>query len=267
MSDIHNISHDEITITVNSELASNLATDVNYIIAYQTHHKTKVNGIKKYKTMPNGPTIIEVDGANPAIFKANTKIKKQLQTDPQTALSNPKLLLESIMTGTQESDPKIQEFFVRELINWSDLHPHISAIELQHLADIFNSPDITVGSMTAILENRPGLNSTVLINNISTKVTDLLRTIPVDLDANTEWPTLLMRAMEFSAKNLSGNWEVYSRWTKSSIPILVEIALAQLEKINPAKTVGLVNRRLADTLLNDASRRLLTRYKVKAESD
>jgi hypothetical protein len=111
---LHNTSEKNITILVNQSLAKSLELNVHYIIAYQTHVKSKVNGITQYQAYKNGATLIKVEGANPALFRYNKNLVNQLLSKPKQAKNKPQAFIQNIINGMFESDPKIQEFFLRE---------------------------------------------------------------------------------------------------------------------------------------------------------
>jgi|GEM_PF-3063445 len=259
-SNLHNTSKDEITLTVPGKLAKNLVTNVKYIIAYQTHRKFKENGSVKFEMYADGPRLIRVEGANPAIFRLNDKLKSQLQSTPGLLKSEPLLFIQSIMRGIAEDDPKIQEFFVRELINWDGLHAKLSDQDWNQLFEVFNSSDVSVGSITALLENRSVVHNSIGVDRMGTKVVQWLENWSVDMDAASDTPNMVLTALNFAQANQLSEWPLYSRWTRSNIPSVAEKALLILDQLNAPKTKELAMKRMQETMLSDESRRVLGRY-------
>lgn len=257
---LHNHSANEINILVTSSIAQNLALDVKYIISYQKLRKTKINGIVKYIPNIGGLFFINVEGANPAIFRTNELLIKQLTSSPQIAQSNPDLLIKDIFKGMLEKDPKIQEFFVRELINWDVLHKNLDQENFQQLYEIYNSTDATLGTMTAILEPRPFIHKALGHIKIAEKVLNILKYSPVNIDAASQKPTLILQALKFVSGDKPPNWNILSRWTRSNIPTITEQVLLMMEKIDSIKAVQFAKSRILDTSLSDASRRVLIRF-------
>lgn len=260
VSEIHNTSPEVLNILVKADLAHSLAINFNYIIAYQTHQKTKVNGLVEYHLLANGPTLMKVEGANPAIFRSNQQLKKQFLIDPKLAQNDPKKLINTIMAGMKAKDPKIQEFFVRELINWVGLPDHLTDTDHQQLLALFNSTESSVGTLVALLENRTALHQAMGIEKMSSKVLSLLRVLPTQMEADSGLPAMVLQALNFSQEHAIGDWHIYSRWIRSNIPSITEKALLALHAINTDKTIDLVKDRNKETHLSDSSRRVLTRY-------
>ncbi len=258
--DIHNKSPSEITTLVQTNLAMSLAIDVNYIIAYATSRKTKVKGVTRYLPLDNGPTLMRVEGGNPAIYRYDERIKQQLVTDPKLAKTDPNRLIEMIMAGIQASDPKIQEFFVRELINWIGLPERLNQNQLKYLLSVFNSNESSIGTLTALLENRPDFHQLLGVKNMTAQVINLLKILPIHTEADSEVPGLVLQALNFSVKYKTGTWDIYSRWTRSNVPSITEKALLALSEINQEHTIKLAQERLNETHLSDTSRRVLLRY-------
>ncbi len=258
--DLYNESQKEISISDSRKLAKSLELNVKYIIAYQTHKKNKVNGLIKYLPYDNGPVLLRVEGANPAIFRQNKLLISQLQSSPEQAKSHPQAFIANIITGMFEQDPKIREFFVRELINWANLQKDISNDDYIQLAKVFNSSDATIDTMTAFLENRPRLHSSIGVQKLKVKVINLINSFPIDLDPLTNHPSLILHALSFSDSYKLGNWDLYSRWIQSNIPSITEKSLLILNKLDPNNTIKLVKIRLTDTNLDDSSRRVLNRF-------
>lgn len=261
--DIHNTSAHTITLNVKKEVFDNLAIDQNYIISYHTHRKTKVDGLKTYLPLDGGAILAKVQGADPAVFRYNKHLLKQLKSDPESIIKNPKSLIGSLMTGMQTEDPKIQEFFVRELVNWRGLINNLTPLDASRLLDIYNDPDISEGSLIAFLEIRPEFHQLLGTKALYPKVMGLLGSVPVNLDPSSDTPDLIFTALNFLIHHDLGNWDIYSRWLLCNNPSITEKALNKLHQLNPDKTIQLVSSRLNTTLLNDASRRVLNRYNRK----
>lgn len=258
--DIHNKSPSEITTLVQTNLAMSLAVDVNYVIAYETSRKTKVKGVARYLPLKNGPTLMRVEGGNPAIYRSDKRIKQQLLTDPKLAKTDPNQFIEMIMAGIQASDPKIQEFFIRELINWIGLPEHLSQAQLKSLLSVFNSNESSIGTFTALLENRPNFHQSLGIKNMTPQVINFLETLPIQTVPDSDIPGLILQALNFSIKYKTGTWDIYSRWTRSNVPSITEKALLALSDINQEHAIKLAQERLNETHLSDTSRRVLLRY-------
>ncbi len=263
--DIHNQSQKTIQILVDNDLASSLSSKEKYIIAYRTHRKTKIDGITRYLPLENGPVPMSVQGAEPAIFRSHEQLKKQMATNPQMAQSNPKQLIQNILTGINNEDPKIQEFFIRELINWNGLPAQLNPNQLEQLLNVFLDSSVSSGTLTAFLENRQDFHSALGVKEMAPKVTEMLTHIPINLSSESTTPTLIYEALNFLKSHKLGTWDIYQRWTRSNNPSITELALLQLHQICPEKTLQLAKSRLTESLVSNTSRRILKRYVQKYE--
>ena len=260
VNNLHNKSKKQLLIFVPRKLAQSLELNMGYIVAYQTHKKTKVEGLKKYIAYKNGAKLLKVEGANPAIFRTNKLLVAQLQSIPEQAKTNPHEFINKIINGMYEKDPKVQEFFVRELVNWVGLHQHVSRKNYVRLSKIFNSNTATIDMITAVLGSRPSFHKFIGVKALGKKAISLLNNYPLDLDPLSGQPSLISQALTYTALYKLGGWELYSRWLGCNIPSITEKALLILNKLDPIKTKELVEIRLLDTQLSDPSRRVLKRY-------
>ena len=257
---IHNQSEPEVLIDVAPELANNLSINVEYIIAYYNLKKTRVGEIKKYIPLLNGPQLLSIEGANPAIFKNDPILINQFALSPSLAKKDPQILIQAIFKGLLSDDPKIKEFFVREIINWTSLHQHLKAEHFEQLYSAFISPNGSTGTRVAILEGRSKLHNAIGIERIGKKAIEILYGAPVNLDMNSELPTLILQALKFLDDNKLGSWNDISRWAKTNVPTLSERSLIMLDKIDANKTLELAKSRLLDTYLDEPSRRVIIRF-------
>lgn len=267
LTDIHNTSEKNFSIMVDSKLADTLAVKEQYIIAYHTHRKTKVDGLSTHLPLKGGPRFAQVQGANPAVFRHNELLLEQIKSNPQKDIKNPHKLIEKILNGMQSQDPKVQEFFVRELTNWLDLPAELTTSDAANILMVFNSPNISAGSLIALLEIRPQLHQLLDVNKMAPKISQLLATLPVNLDLDSELPGLIFTALNFFIEYDLGNWDIYSRWILSNNSSITEKALLKLHQLNPNKTVEWVSLKMNNTILSDASRRVLQRYHRKHHSN
>jgi len=263
ISNIHNESAQEVTILVSRKLAQSLELKVDYVVAYLTHYKTKIMGQKKYLPNTNGAVLMETYGANPAIFRFNKKLVSQLQTYPKHAKANPQKFIDTIINGMFEKDPKIQEFFVRELLNWIDLHQHLSKEHYVRLLKIYNSNTATDDTIAAFLGSSNSFQRSVGVKSLKNKAINILNNFSLDLNPFNNQPSMIYNALLFLEMNDLGNWELYSRWMHCNIPSITEKAILNLKKIDANKTNKLIKSRLQDTLLKDTSRRVLKRFYVQ----
>lgn len=263
INDIHNQSTNKIVIRVSEAIAKNLKAGNQYIIAYQTHHKVKENGISKFKPNTNGAKLMNVDGAKPAIFKSNKKLLKQFENSPQMAQSKPQEFIENIILGMQETDDKIQDFFVRELINWPSLHPHITKYQFKKLLQIFNTQDLSIASLTAFLETQKNFKNSLGIESMSIKINNQLMSFPVQLEASSQYPSFVLQALKFLQENNFYDRSVISRWLETNIPSITEKALLILNQYEPQYTVELVNKILLKSKINKTSKNVLKRFRKK----
>jgi hypothetical protein len=257
---LYNESDKNIDIIVSNEFAKSLETNVNYIIAYEKLRQVKVNGLKKYIKIENGPRLIDVEGASPALFRNNELLVQQLTNSPEIAKSDPNILIETIFNGIDQKDPKIKEFFVREIINWSQIHTHLSKQNYQTLFNVLISADSTVNMKIAVLEGRTELHANIGIEKISNIVLNLLNNFPVQLDAFSDNPTLILEALNFVKANKLQSWDTIRRWTRSNIPTISEKALNILDTIDSNKTQAFIKHLIFETSLSEPTRRVIKRY-------
>jgi hypothetical protein len=260
LNDLFNRSNQKIIIVVDKKLESTLEPNKDYIIAYQRFKKTKIEGIPRIVSMPNGPSLLNVEGASPAIFSNNALLAKQLKINPDIAKKDPQLLIDIIFKGISEEDPKIQEFFVRELINWGVIQKNLSRDNFKSLYDVFTSINATPGTLIALLEARANIHKGMSVKKMQLKVKNVLDNIPVNLDQSSETPTLIMRSLDFLKRNNLGDQKIYSRWVRCNIPTISELALLSLSKIDLNKALELANKVIEDSSINSATRRVLKRF-------
>jgi hypothetical protein len=253
---IHNKSKAEVVIDVLPELARKLSVKTDYIIAYYKLKKTRVGELKKYIPLLNGPQLLSIEGANPAIFRYNPLLIEHFFLSPSLAKSDPQVLIQSIFKGLLSDDSKIQEFFVREIINWTTLHQHLKSVHFEQLYSAFISPNGSVGTRVAILEGRSKLHKAIGIERLGQKVIEILYGTPVNLDMDSESPTLILQGLKFLDENKLGNWDNISRWAKTNVPTLSERSLLMLAKIDSKKSLELAKNRLLDTFIDEPSRRV-----------
>jgi hypothetical protein len=263
---IHNKSEPEVVIDVAPELARNLSMNVEYIVAYHKLKKARVGEVKKYIPLLNGPKLLSIEGANPAIFKNNPLLIKHFAFSPSLAKKDPQVLIKAIFKGLLSDDPNIKEFFIREIINWTALHKHLKPVHFEQLYSTFISPNASVGTRIAILEGRSKLHNSIGIERIGKKVLEILYGAPVNLDMNSELPTLILQALEFLDENKLGNWNDISRWAKTNVPTLSERSLLMLAKIDTEKALKLANSRLNDTYLDEPGKRVIVRF-IKSHNE
>lgn len=263
VNDIHNTSENQIKVMVNQDLANTLALNESYVIAYQNHRKAKVDGVKRYLPLQDGPTLLSVQGAEPAVFKNHESIIRQLNTSPDLAQSNPQKLIKNIIDGITIEDPKIRTFFVRELINWNGLYTELNHTQKQQLLTTFLDPNTPTESLLAFVENRPDLHQALDIDKMIEKVSQILIHMPTTQDNQSAVATFVHEALQFLNNHQVRDWDLNHRWLRSDNPSITEVALSQLHIINPQKAQLAVKKRLLETNISDTSRRVLKRYLKK----
>lgn len=260
LKDLHNKSDNSINISVQSSLAKTLSVNENYIIAYQKVRKSKVRGLKTYIPNENGPFLMNVEGANPAIFRSNPLLIKQLLSSPSMERTNPQKLINDIFTGLSQKDPKIKDFFIRELINWDALHQHLEKKHFEKLLAIYNDLDAPIGLRIALLEPRQLIHQAIGREKFEPIVFNILKYYPVNMDTSSQIPTLVLQALRFIEKNDSIDSNMISRWTRSNASSIAEHALLMLDKSNPSQALESAKDRLENTQIHDTTRRTLTRF-------
>lgn len=263
INDLHNSYESELSFKVDRQLAQALQAEQNYVIAFQTHRITKKEGIKKYIPFKEGPSFISVQGADPAIFIENEQLIKQLKADPKLATTKPELLIKDIMSGMAQDDPKIKEFFIRELINWNGLPSALSQNDLNFLNGVLLDTELSAGALTAFFENRPEFHQALGLENLLNRAKNLLANTPVNQNDGGQISTLIYTALHLLKVHEAGEYNLFSRWLVSDNPAITELALLQMHELNPSATLQTVQQKLNHTLIHDASRRVLVRYVKK----
>ncbi len=257
---LHNTAAEKIDIRVTNLLAADLEVGAEYIIAYETVRKVRDNEAKHYIRIANGPELMRVQGAYPAIFRRNESLVDRLLSDPQEAVSDPDALIQTIFSGMADNDPVIKAFFVREIVNWNALYPYLKPEHYSALLAALVSPNANAGTKIAILELRKPLNQGIGIDQIGQHARGLLSYMSVNMDPIGEGPALILNALLFlEAYQLTAEWDMLSRWTQTNIPTIAERAVLMLKRIDENRAQTLIQQRLKDSLLNVTTRRMLER--------
>ncbi len=258
--DLHNQSDKSINITTQSDLAKSLSLNENFIIAYQKVRKTKVRGLKTYIADENGPFLLNVEGATPAIFRSHPLLIKQLQSSPSMATTDPKKVINDIFIGLAEKDPKVKDFFVRELINWDALHKHLEKEHFQKLLAAYQAFDAPLGLRIALLEPRPQIHQAIGKDKFKPIVLNILKYYPVHMNTSGQVPTLILQALRFIEASDSLDIDMISRWTQSNASSVAEHALLMIDKAHPSQALEIAKQQLLNTHLHDTTRRTLIRF-------
>ncbi len=258
--DLHNSAEPVTRIAVSSALADSLETGVEYIIAYETVRKVRDNESKRYLALPEGPQLMQVQGAYPAIFRRHAALVERLTNSPQLAQTDPDGLIKSIFAGMREDDPAIKSFFVREIVNWNALYPHLSTRHYDDLYAALISANANPGTRTAILELREPLHTGIGVARIGAQARNLLLQMPVDLDPVSQQPTLVLNALLFMQTYQLADWDSVSRWTRATVPTIAERAVLILNAMDSERARLLARQRLSESLLPGAARRVLLRF-------
>lgn len=258
--DLHNSAEPVTDIRVVTTLAAQLEIGAEYVIAYEALRKIRDNEAKQYVPLSNGPELIRVQGAYPAIFRRNERLIERLTSDPQQAASDPDSLIQTIFSGIVDDDPSIKTFFVREIVNWNGLYPHLNAEHYSALFAALVSPNASTGTKTAVFELREPLHRGIGIERVGEQARGVLRYMSVNMDPLGEEPGLILNALLFlDSYQLTADWDTLGRWTWTNIPTIAERAFLMLKRLDEPRAQALVQRRLKDSLLHTATRRMFER--------
>ncbi len=265
LEDLHNHAQPRIVINATPGLAAQLEVGSEYVVAYYSVKKIRDNELKHYQPLSDGPELMHVDGAYPAIFKRNAHLIQQLTSSPELAQSDPDTLIQNIFSGMAATDPVIKAFFVREIINWDALHSSLKTKHYQSLYQALISPNATPDTVSALLESRENLHSAIGVKRIGAQAHSILQGMSVNLDINGQEPTMVLNALIFAESHQLADWHTISRWTRANIPTLAERALLLLASLDADKALELARQRVTETRLNQATRRAVQRFITSRE--
>lgn len=257
---LHNDSSENISIKVPNFLAAQLEIDAEYVIAYETVKKIRDNESKRYVFLSDGPKLMRVQGAYPAIFKRDASLIKQLTRSPALTEPNIQAFISDIFAGMETDDPGLKSFFVREIVNWPALHKYLTQQHYQKLYTALISPNANAGAKTAILEFRTNLHKGIGIERIGEHAASIIGNQSVILDPLGENSALVLHALRFLEQYEMSDWDMISRWTRTNIPTIAEQALLILKAIDGPRLQALAQQRLSETLMSESTRRVLKRF-------
>lgn len=264
MTDIHNQAPDKVFIKHNTNSDLNLKIDQNYIIGYMAYRALKPS--KEVIDRPGGPVLMNLSGAEPALFLEDENIKKILMLDVEQSLTSPPELLQIALDGLNHADPHSRSFFIAELItrpSYMKLHKVQNAIKKLILDDGLSWSDkhfiVAFGGLT---------KSQLSADWFCQWSENTLRYSSTQFDVLAMESGLIKSLME-NISNCSShtNFKTLSRWLNSNHSGVIESAINELRKIDLYETQKQVKQRIANTLIRLELRATLTNYLRRLENE
>ena len=112
--DIHNQSANQIQIQTTEQMAQSLRLNENYIVGYMAWQTDRFT--KEVSPRKGGIVLMNLPGAEPAIFNVSPELKAIFKIDVEESLQSKKEVLKIIKAGLKSHDPQARNFFVVELI-------------------------------------------------------------------------------------------------------------------------------------------------------
>lgn len=144
---LHNEATEPLKIKVDPQLATALQMEQTYVVGYMAWLTDRFT--KEVSQRPEGPVLMNLPGAEPALLPADENTVALLQQPVEESLNNGPKLWPLIEAGLLAKDPKTQHFFVVELITRAPFLPQ-PAVQ-QHVERLMTDPEVSWHSKQFIL--------------------------------------------------------------------------------------------------------------------
>jgi len=258
--DLHNKSEDIIIINSNPKIASSLELEKQYIIAYLAWKKTR-RPIKVFPR-PGGSVLINIAGAQPAIYSYSQSIEKLLTWKMKESLESPKQMLITIMSEIDNNDSQIQDFFVTELITRKNIHQWLKESDYQRIIKVLESPSTKPIIKEFILANINFMSNHISDDKLYSILINILNTTDTQFDIFSYRATLirtsLVKIRDFKERIDSKS---LIKWLYSNNNGVIESSLDSMRIINPKGYLNDIDVVLKQTSLSKKARTTIENYK------
>ena len=205
--------------------------------------------------------LINITGAQPALFAYSKPLEKMLTWDLDESVTSPSKMLPTLLQGMLSVDRQQQDFFVTELATRKSLHDSMRKQDFELLLQILENPLSLARTRQFLLTHAGTLNDRLDLRRMHRWLTDTLRHYPTQLDLNSHNPGFI-RAALFKLKSLgeSKDADLLPRWLLSNSTGVVEAALGAMQALRPGSELDAIEQALSQSMLDYDTRTTLNHY-------
>lgn len=257
---IHNQAPPEVSLLVNQDLAESVMVGRTYVVGYiawQTDRFTK-----QVSARVGGPVLMNLPGAEPAIFTESPELIDLLKIAVDESLKSNQKISDLIVSGLNNYDPQLQNFFVVELITRKSLHQ--TPAMRDRIQALFLDPQLAWHLKRFILVNG-GLTEQQLASDWYCQfAANTLNYASTQLDPKGSDSGLIIQLIEKNNSCQSTKYSIdFSRWITSNNSGVVEAAIGKMRAGDLEQTILAVENGLKSGVLKRKNRQTLSNYLIR----
>lgn len=263
--DLHNEAPAQIELRMDPQWIESLEAGQSYILAYIGWTSQRL--VKKLEPRADGPVLINLPGAAPAIFADSAIMRDMLSWNLEDSLQSPLQILDLIRQGLRSEDWQYQMFFVTEIATRPNLHGALSAADRVMVAELAKSPSSPPYVAQFLFQHGDFLGSAFDAVQRSALAREILSCQALYQDPLSLYPSMIRSAMHYLKRH--GEPEdaaVLVRWLQSNQTGLVEGALEALRELDLDRLPDLIEQALSQTLVHRDKRQLLKNYQRRVDA-
>ncbi len=255
--DLHNEAAAAVKIMASPELAQALQSQQNYVVGYMAWQTDRFS--KEVRPRPGGPVLMNLPGAEPALWASNPQLEALLAMPEAQSLASGPEVLELIQAGLSSDDPQAKHFFVVELVT-RRAHFEQAAVQ-QQLKALITDPNTQWSSKQFILAFG-GLNEQQLRSDWFCRMaSDTLNLASTQVDQQGQDASYLSQLLDHLKHCATEAFPVnLARWVTGTHTGLAEAAIGALREQDLDQAIDAVEAGLTQGLLGAHNRQVLNNY-------
>lgn len=261
--DLHNIEKkSKILLSTNIEISDGIKEGEKYILAYiawETLRQPKV-----VRPRHGGPLLINIAGAEPALFRYSESLEKILTWKMESSLQSPEEMLPVLMQGIWADDMQARSFFMTELLFRPKLYQWLSDSDIDIFTDMIENMNVSSSTLQLLLSQMYFLQKMgVDVSRLCNFQFGLLKHTVLDIGRNSRLSGLIRTALDNVKQCSLKDIKIVDRWVMSNSTNVVEMALETLYTLEPESVVKAINRAFEQTLIDGDVYQVLINYKKR----
>ncbi len=258
LQDIWRSAPESVTVLVDPGISAQLEEGAEYLVGYSIYTRSRLpKGVKKN---PSGPLVLNIPGAQPALFPNQEPVRSLLSRPVGTHLNPDEVAL--VIDGLDSRDPAVQRFCAVELTQRPQLFASLAEDQKSRIESVARSATSDPQARffllrTAIRQGADFAGAWAEAVAQSIIMSDPLESIPSGKNISLFREALNIVEPQLTASDL----EQLRRWLPSPHRGIYEPALRAIGRIDAATEMKALDQLLIQTFLDSNKRAFLAEYR------